>query len=158
MPGEGISPTPPSEENVDLNQGDTGMVDGGIPIPEDKWTPAMHRRAAHAAGETVYGPGGPEQPQLPVHPGQIGQKVESVSSEAGSGEQSDNSYDSLFDPNSPGPIGSIEDAAVRSDKTPPARTIDRAGYWTPPTNDQIDKGKKDGLDLDKQNKYFPPGQ
>ncbi|MCA9329582.1 hypothetical protein KDA11_02970 [Candidatus Saccharibacteria bacterium] len=50
----------------------------------------------------------------------------------------------------------IESAAIHLDKTntPPARTSDRDGYWTRPTDEQIDRAKLNGFDLSKQNKYY----
>lgn len=53
-------------------------------------------------------------------------------------------------------VAAIEPAAVRPEAgtTPPAQTSHREGYWTPPTQEQIDNAAGHGIDLTKQAKYF----
>lgn len=53
-------------------------------------------------------------------------------------------------------VAAIEAAAVRPEAgtTPPAQTSRREGYWTPPTQEQIDNAAGHGIDLNKQSKYF----
>ncbi len=113
--------------------------------PKSEWTPEMHKKAALAAGDLVVGPNGPENKAEIVHPGQIGQGVDRV-----------DPVDRLMDTDYEG--GSVEDAAVNPSDSTPSRTIDRPGYWTPPTQEQIDRAAESGFDLTQQGKYYPPGQ
>ncbi len=51
----------------------------------------------------------------------------------------------------------IDSAARREEEPsalPPAQTSHRAGYWTRPTNEQVDRAAKHGFDLTQQNKYY----
>lgn len=148
MAGEG-APSSPDQNGVVPVPRDESRI---VKIPESQWTPQMHKKAAEVAGNIVIGPNGPENKTQFVHPGQIGQENVPVKSDG-------SEYDHLLDPNAPNPSGSIEDAAVHPN-LPPARTTDRPGYWTPPTEDQINRAAEAAgqYDLGKQEKYYPPGR